>query len=102
MRFSVFRLILIALLLSACHHPAAPTDPSVVRITGTVQFVPLEGGFWAVHGDDNVTYDPLGGLLAAYQSHGLHVRIEARRRPDIGSVHMAGPIVEILAITTLP
>jgi hypothetical protein len=102
MRFSVFSPIVLALLLTACHTPVAPSDPSVVTITGTVQFVPLEGGFWAVHGDDNVTYDPLGGLPAAFQSYGLRVRIEARRRSDIGSVHMVGPIVEILAIGRLP
>lgn len=62
----------------------------------------LEGGFWAIRGDDNVTYDPLGGLPAAFQSEGRRVRIEARRRDDMASVHMAGPIIEIISINKLP
>ena len=62
----------------------------------------FEGGFWAIRGDDNVTYDPLGGLPAAFQSEGLRVSIEARRRNDVASLHMAGPIVEIISINMWP
>lgn len=102
MRDRVFSLLLLVLLMAGCRHPAAPSDPDVVRVNGTVRFMTLEGGFWAVRGDDNVTYDPLGGLPAAFQSDGLRVRIEVRRRSDMASVHMAGPIVEILSINKLP
>ena len=102
MRDRVFSLLLLVLLMAGCRHPAAPSDPDVVRVNGTVRFMTLEGGFWAVRGDDNVTHDPLGGLPAAFQSDGLRVRIEVRRRSDMASVHMAGPIVEILSINKLP
>lgn len=102
MPYRVFSLLLLVLLVAACRHPAAPSDPDVVRVNGTVRFMTFEGGFWAVRGDDNVTYDPLGGLPAAFQSDGLRVRIEARQRNDMASVHMAGPIVEILTINRLP
>ena len=88
--------------LPACRQAVAPDDPNLVAVNGTVRFMTLEGGFWAIRGDDNVTYDPLGGLPAAFQSEGLRVRIEAKRRNDMASVHMAGPIVEILSITKLP
>jgi hypothetical protein len=103
MRFrAAFVLVLLVTALMACRHAVAPDDPNLVAVNGTVRFMTFEGGFWAIRGDDNVTYDPLGGLPAAFQSEGLRVRIEARRRNDMASVHMAGPIVEIISINRLP
>ena len=95
-------LLLLLTAMPACRHAVAPDDPNLVAVNGTVRFMTVEGGFWAIRGDDNVTYDPLGGLPAAFQSEGLRVRIEARRRNDMASVHMAGPIIEIISINKLP
>ena len=95
-------LLLLVTGLMACRHAVAPDDPNLVAVNGTVRFMTFEGGFWAIRGDDNVTYDPLGGVPPAFQSEGLRVRIEARRRNDLASVHMAGPIVEIISISKLP
>lgn len=78
-----------------------PTNPEIICVTGTVRHFAFEGGFWAVRGDDSTTYDPLGGLPASFQREGLRVRLEARIRSDVGSFHMAGPIVEILDIREL-
>ena len=36
-----------------------------IQINGTVRYVTLEGGFWAVRGDDGLTYDPMNGLGAS-------------------------------------
>jgi hypothetical protein len=103
MRFrAAFVLLVLIAALPACRHAVAPGDPNLVDVNGTVRFMTFEGGFWAIRGDDNVTYDPLDGLPPVFQSEGLRVRIEARRRNDMASVHMAGPIVEILSITRLP
>ena len=100
-RAAVVLLLLVAA-LPACRHAVGPDDPNLIAVNGTVRFMTFEGGFWAIRGDDNVTYDPLGGLPAAFQSEGLRVRIEARRRSDMVSLHMAGPIVEIISINKLP
>ena len=94
-------LVLVLTAAAACHHPVAPADPTVVKVNGTVRFMTFEGGFWAVRGDDNVTYDPLNSIPASFQVEGLRVRMEARRRDDLASVHMAGPIVEILSLSRL-
>ena len=102
LRAAFVLLLLITIALPACRHPVAPKDPNLVTVNGTVRFITFEGGFWAIRGDDNVTYDPLGGLPAAFQSEGLRVRIEARRRNDMASIHMAGPIIEIISINKLP
>ncbi len=99
---AAFVLLLLITALPACRHPVVPDDPNLVAVNGTVRFTTFEGGFWAIRGDDNVTYDPLDGLPAAFQSEGLRVRIEARRQNDMASVHMAGPIVEIISIKKLP
>jgi hypothetical protein len=58
----------------------------------------IEGGFWAIRGDDGVTYDPLGGIGKGFQRSGLRVEFEGRVRDDLAGIHMVGPIVEILTI----
>jgi hypothetical protein len=79
----------------------APGNKNVIRVDGTVRFMTFEGGFWSVRGDDNVTYDPMNGLPAAFRVEGLRVRLEAKLRQDVSGVHMAGPIVEIITIVRL-
>jgi hypothetical protein len=69
-----------------------------VCVTGTARFFSIEGGFWAVRGDDGVTYDPVHGLPTEFQQEGLRVYLVARERRDLGSYHMVGPIVEIVSI----
>ncbi len=94
------RLLLVALVLLA-----APScrlvDSDLVRVEGTVRYYSFEGGFWAIRGDDGTTYDPLGGLPPAWQQDGLRVFLEAKVRTDLASLHMAGPIVEIVTVRRL-
>jgi len=70
-------------------------------ITGAARYYGFEGGFWAVRGDDGITYDPLGALPAAFRRDGLRVRLVGRVRNDLMSFHQAGPIVEIIDIRRL-
>ena len=92
---------IIAAFLAACGSPTAPELPAgAVQIAGTVRYIALEGGFWAVRGDDGVTYDPMNGLAPAYQRENLRVTLVAKVRTDIGGVHMVGPIVDVLSIQT--
>ncbi len=77
--------------------PAAEEVGTEVRITGVVKHVELEGGFYAIRGDDGVTYDPTN-LPPAFQRDGLRVETEARRRDDMMGIHQAGPIVELVRI----
>jgi len=43
----------------------------------------------------------MNGLPATFQVEGLRARLAAKLRQDLGGVHMAGPIVEIVTITKL-
>ena len=90
---------------SACGGSSSPTSPTgtvvvtgdVARGTGMVRFYTFEGGFFAIRGDDGVTYDPTN-LPSSFQRDGLRVRFEALIRRDLGGVHMAGPIVDVISI----
>jgi hypothetical protein len=95
-------LYIFALLTFACSTPTLPDPPpGAIRVTGTVHFYTLEGGFWAVQGDDRVIYDPLNGLPLAFQRENLRVVMIATARNDLAGVHMVGPIVEVLQIQRL-
>lgn len=89
-------LLTAAFIALSCGSPAAPdVPPGAVRVTGIVHFYSLEGGFWAVRGDDGVNYDPMNGLPAAFQRENLRVSMIVTIRTDVGGIHMVGPIVEI-------
>jgi len=71
-----------------------------VKITGTVVYVSLEGGFYGIKGDDGKNYDPTN-LSKEFQINGLRVRCELKELQGMGSVHMWGTIVEVLSIQKL-
>ena len=77
--------------------PSAEEVGTEVRITGVVTHIGLEGGFYAIRGDDGVTSDPTN-LPPAFQRDGLEVEAEALRRDDLMGVHQAGPIVQLVRI----
>ena len=69
------------------------------EITGTVVYKNIEGGFFAIDGDDGRKYDPIS-LPQNYRKHGLKVKVTARLKPDAVSFHMYGPIIEVVKITS--
>lgn len=94
------------LLLAACARasndwvsPSTSAEPggTPVHIVGTVRHREVEGGFFAIQGDDGVTYDPTN-LPADFRKDGLKVEADARRQDDMAGIHMAGPIVQIVRI----
>jgi len=89
----------VAMIGIACASPTAPAVPDgAIRVDGTVQYFNLEGGFWAIRGEDGVTYDPMNGLTPSLQRQNLPVTLVARVRNDVGSIHMVGPIVEVISL----
>ena len=92
-------LLLILLPLACGDSPIKPTDPNSLVGTGTVQFLTLEGGFWAIRGEDGITYDPMNGIDSALQRETLRVTLVAKVRNDMGSIRMVGPIVHRPRVT---
>jgi hypothetical protein len=100
-RMPAVQIFIIAALIctGACASPPAPqAPPGTIHVNGTVRYFTLEGGFWAVRGDDGVTYDPMNGLASEFQRENMRVTLVAKVRNDIGGIHMVGPIVEVLSI----
>ena len=71
-----------------------------MKITGTVVYQELEGGFWGIVGDDNMQYEPVSELPRAVQVN--NSRIEALLEPaDVISFKMWGQPVYIRSIKRL-
>lgn len=65
--------------------------------TGTVKYVSLEGGFWAIYGDNNKHYDPIN-LPKEFWIEGKRIQFSFRERNDLASFHMWGVIIELIEI----
>lgn len=87
--------------------PATP-DPVVLgdttdtrMLTGTMQYVELEGGFWVIEGTTgsgpSATYRPIN-LPASFQVDGQRVEARVVIRDDLGSIYMQGTAVELRSI----
>jgi hypothetical protein len=88
-----------AIFASACGSPTSPgPEPGVVSVDGVVRHFNIEGGFWAVSGDDGVVYQPMHGLDSPFRRENLRVSMVAKVRHDLGGIHMVGPIVEVVSI----
>ncbi len=65
--------------------------------SGTVVFVPLEGGFFGIAGDDGRNYLPLD-LDQEFRVDGLRVAFEAEEAPDTATIQMWGTPVKVTFI----
>lgn len=78
---------------------SAGSPADTIAISGTIVFVNLEGGFFAIRDDDDGrTYNPIN-LPEAFKKDGLSVGVLARPKVDVMSIHMAGPMIEIVHIS---
>jgi len=99
-------MLVVGSLAGGCQSPiedvgGGPCPDGAVCVVGTVRHETFEGGFWAIRGEDQTTYDPVAGLPADYQVEGLRVYLVARVRTDLASFHQAGPLVDILSLRRL-
>ena len=67
------------------------------EIIGTVAYKNIEGGFYAIDGDDGSKYDPIN-LAETFRKDGLRVKVTARPRVGAMSFHMYGAIIEVVNI----
>ena len=71
-----------------------------IEFNGIVKHMSLEGGFYAIIADDGTQYKPIS-LPDAFKQDGVKVKVTARLKGDIVSVHMFGTIIELIRIETL-
>lgn len=72
----------------------------VVRGTGTVVYMDLEGGFWGLVADDGSHYLP-GNLPASCRVDGLRVKFYGREGVPLPNIRMWGTPLRILSISPL-
>jgi hypothetical protein len=84
--------------MDAVHVGYVSRSGDTISGTGAVEWFGLEGGFFAIRGDDGKVYDPMN-LPRAFATNGMRVRFAAKLRRDVGSIHMVGEIVEIQRIS---
>jgi hypothetical protein len=80
---------------SSKNKPAHPTDS--FEIVGNVTYKNIEGGFYAIDGDDGKKYNPIN-LPEAFKKDGLKVKVTARSKKEAMSFHMYGAIIEVVNI----
>jgi hypothetical protein len=68
-----------------------------MMITGRVEYVDVEGGVFAIVDTDGTRYNPLN-LPDSFKVDKMAIEAEARRRDDMVSPAMVGPIIELMRI----
>lgn len=104
---SVVFALLCAVSLSACMTPSKhnseaveQADPVQLFLTGTIEYKDLEGGFYAIKGDDGKNYVPVN-LSKDYQKDGLTVRVKAVYEKEMMGIQMYGQMITIESITAI-
>jgi hypothetical protein len=99
-RWSVPALILAAFVAAGFGGCPDSTDPagSGAGVDGVIHYAPIEGGCWTLTVPPSHVYQPID-LPAAFQHDGMAVRVAFKERPDMGSICMVGPLVQILSIS---
>jgi hypothetical protein len=80
--------------------PVRDSIAPIIEGSGTVVFLPIEGGFFGIISDDGAKYDPTN-LEPGFKKQGLKIKFTARTRRDVESVHMWGTMIDIIEMGSL-
>jgi len=73
-----------------------PNPENLVSTTGTVTFIEMEGGFWAIITPDSTRYDPTGSLPDSLKTEGLQIRFRGEEKAGQPSIRMWGTPIDLL------
>ena len=71
-----------------------------MKITGTVEFVDLEGGLWRLTGDDGKKYTLIGAKGELKSAKGARVEVDGALDEGFG-IGMSGPQLRVRRIRVL-
>lgn len=71
------------------------------HLRGVVHYLDVEGGLFVIRDAEGTQYNPIN-LPEAFRVDGMAVEAEARRRDDMASIGMVGPLVEMLRVRSRP
>lgn len=80
--------------------PEPDVSAPAFHISGTVHYMDIEGGLFVIDAN-GTTYNPVN-LPDTFKSDGMDVEAEIRRRDDLASIAMVGPVIEVLRIRPRP
>jgi hypothetical protein len=92
---SILMVLSAAVLICGC-----TTTPGENEVSGTVTYIPLEGGFYGIAGDDGKNYYPVN-LEPYYQENGTRIVFTFVPEPDVATTAMWGIPIRITTIRTL-
>lgn len=72
----------------------------IIKGTGTVTYIGVEGGFYGIITANNGHWDPIN-LHTEFKIDGLRVEFKARIKHDLYSTHMWGILIELILIKKL-
>ena len=73
---------------------------TTLNITGKSRFISLEGGFWAIEGDNGKKYTPIN-MPEQLKTNGATVRVQAQLLKGAASISMWGDAIRIISFETL-
>ncbi len=77
---------------------ACSVNGQLIREEGTIQYIPVEGGFYGIVSSNGRRYDPVN-LDPEFRQDALKVRFSGRVLKDRASFHMWGAVFEIQSIS---
>ncbi len=77
------------------------TGQEARTVTGTIQHVDVEGGFYGIVTDDGAKLDPIN-LPKDFQRDGVRIQVRVVPLRDRVSIHQWGELVRIFEIKRLP
>ncbi len=94
--------IYLLLCFHSCKSPFGEVtiEGDIIKGTGTITYIEVEGGFYGIVTANNGHYDPIN-LSPEFKVNGLRVEFNAKIRKDLGSYHMWGTIIELTYIKKL-
>ena len=78
----------------------AKIDNDVIEFRGTVQFISVEGGFYAIYADDGRKFTAKG-FDNAYKKHGLVVQVKGKILKDVFTYVQHGEVLQIISVEVL-
>ena len=85
--------------MSSSPYDSSSSTPLFIK-TGTIEYIPIEGGFYGIVTDTGEKYLPLN-LPEEYKVDGLRVEFKARIKRGVITIYMWGTPVEIIEIRRL-
>jgi hypothetical protein len=80
--------------------PEKQTTSPIIEFRGTVKYISIEGGFYAIYADDGRKFMPrkLGEL---HRRHGLVVKVSGKILKDVLTTQQHGQVLDIRSIEIL-